>query len=474
LTPKELEDEVEAAGAEVTEAPKEKAGELELRLEADEDNVKVEAAVDEEEAPKTKEEEAPKTPLVEAADVSDFVALVPKEKPDEEVALDDIDAESGLLSAEKVNDAVIGAVPPAGATPPKLKVDEGALDVAGAAVAGFDISTAAPRPSAASSASSSLLPVDSKPTSTFLSGNTKPVVTQPFFAASAAFAATTDGTGAAACDFDAAGVVEVVAAIRPSAASSASSSLLPVDSKPTSFFSSSFGNTKPVVTQPFLAASAAAAFALIAGATGFVVGSAGAGVSLAAGFTPTSGFTPNEKPVAVLVVRALASAAGAFVPNTKPEEPLDPVVAGAEEPNLKPPEAAELASAEPNWIAGSPGATLSPASDAAPGLGSSHDMHLILASALLRVMHFSQSHSPFLGLNISHNDAEEVLVPFPFVSVVLPPLLCEDLAAPVTTGSASPSSESVRSRGSVNTKVLFDFELLSILAPIPMFVFTIN
>ena len=33
MTPKELEDEVEAAGAEVTEAPKEKAGELELRLE---------------------------------------------------------------------------------------------------------------------------------------------------------------------------------------------------------------------------------------------------------------------------------------------------------------------------------------------------------------------------------------------------------------------------------------------------------
>jgi len=101
---------------------------------------------------------------------------------------------------------------------------------------------------------------------------------------------------------------------------------------------------------------------------------------------------PNEKPPDA----AAGAAAGVEVPNEKAlDDDVAPAAAtGALDPNVN----AEVAAAPPA------------ASGAAPGLASSHDMHLTLASALLRVMHLLQSHSPGLALKRSASDggSEEV------------------------------------------------------------------
>jgi hypothetical protein len=87
----------------------------------------------------------------------------------------------------------------------------------------------------------------------------------------------------------------------------------------------------------------------------------------------------------------------------------------------------------------------------APGLGSSHDMHLTLASALLRVMHLAQSHSPGLGLNMSASDGSAEEAAWPFAAGAA--LLRRDLAgAAATSGSsASISPMSFLSLGSEKT-----------------------
>ena len=187
------------------------------------------------------------------ASVLSKAAPAPKVKAVKDDAPDE--PASGFFRAPNVKDEVMGMVPPVGAAVPRDKI--GPKEAVGAADADFEFTT---RPSTASSSSSSLLPLRSKPMSIFFSGKTKPVVTHPFLAASAALvAARLDFAGAAAGS--ATDVTEAPGAQTdltwPSAASSSSISLLPLRSKPVSSLLS--GNTNPVVTHPFLAASAALA-----------------------------------------------------------------------------------------------------------------------------------------------------------------------------------------------------------------------
>jgi hypothetical protein len=296
--------------------------------------------------------------------------LAPKAKVDDEPPLPDPDPNAEPPALPKVNVDEMGALPPVGAAEPKPKGE-------------------APVPGVA--------------------------------------------TGAAAGGFDAAGAA-VATGARPSAASSASSSLLPVDSNPTSFFSSAEGHTKPPVTQPFLRASSAflsalGSFFLSLASAAFgaasVAAAAGAAGALAGFAEKAAGVAPNvvslaceesflvPKMGAGALAAAAVLAAGLEVPKVKPD---DAGVAGAPVPNLKPPDTPELAAGatvalEPNVKAEGAAAAL-PASAGAPGLGSSHDMHLTLASALFRVIHFAQSHSPGLALNMSASDGkdEEVAV----------------------------------------------------------------
>jgi len=185
--PKAGADEVDAAAPDdEVDEPNEKAAAPVLKPGVA-DDAPASLLVDEvEAAPKEKPE-----PLATAAAPSVLGALAPNEKADEDAA----PVELASAALPKLKAAEIGALPPVGAEEPKEKAEDPKLDVdgAGAEVAAGSAADAAAGaasgalPSAASSASSSLLPVDSKPTSTFLSGHWKPPVTQPFLAASAAF-----------------------------------------------------------------------------------------------------------------------------------------------------------------------------------------------------------------------------------------------------------------------------------------------
>ena len=178
--------------ADVAVAPKLKAGVLELKLGAAADAVAFAVVLDEVPAAEDPKEKAA---LPVPVAVSVLAAL--KEKAEEEA-----DEEApppkppGFASDPNVKLAVTGALSPFGADEPNEgvadeKLEPRAAGVAAAAAAAGAAGAAAADvpvalPSAASSASSSLLPVDSNPTSTFFSGHLKAPVTKPLFFASSA------------------------------------------------------------------------------------------------------------------------------------------------------------------------------------------------------------------------------------------------------------------------------------------------
>ena len=179
--------------ADVAVAPKVKAGVLELKLGAAADALAFAVVLDEVPAAEDPKEKAA-LPVPVAASV--LAAPAPKEKAEEEAEEEAPPKPPGVASAPNVKLAVTGALSPFGAAEPIEKAEDGKLELgaagaAAAAAAAGAAEAAAPAvpvalPSAASSASSSLLPVDSNPTSTFFSGHLKPSTTKPFFFASAA------------------------------------------------------------------------------------------------------------------------------------------------------------------------------------------------------------------------------------------------------------------------------------------------
>jgi len=166
----------------------------------------------------------------------------------------------------------------------------------------------------------------------------------------------------------------------------------------------------------------------------------------------TAGLTPKD-----MLMGGLVEAVGAtlLLPNVKPPADAAGTAAGVEVPKEKAldDELDAKGALEPN-VKADEAAPPPAASDTAPGLASSHDMHLSFASALLRVIHLVQSHSPGFALNISAREgwsdkvADAVAAGSFFSGALVPKEKAEDpgAAAPKTEDADAPGLASSHDR----------------------------